>query len=388
MKKKITIGLFTDSFFPMADGVCMVVDNYARRLIKYADVYVFAPRYSEEFDDTKLPYKVIRCKSIKVPFIDYPLPLPKVDRAFRKKVDSYQLDIVHIHSPFTIGKEGLLYGKRHNVPVVGTMHSQFKQDFMRAVKNDLLATKLNDTLIKIFNRCDECWAVNKEVARIFYEDYGYKCLPKVMNNATEMLPLKNRKEACDLINKRHHLKDEKILIFVGRINNLKNIFFIIDALVELNKINKDLNYKMLFVGKGQDEEELKRRIKKNHLEEKVIMCGKVTDRELLASYYVRSDLFLFPSYYDASSIVQIESASQKTPVLFLKDSATSATVTNNVDGFIEEYDVKKYAKRINDIITNEKILKEVGENAYHNLYKNWDDTMEEVYNEYLRLIEK
>ena len=233
MKKKITIGLFTDSFFPMADGVCMVVDNYARRLIKYADVYVFAPRYSEEFDDTKLPYEVIRCKSIKVPFIDYPLPLPKVDRAFRKKIDSYKLDIVHIHSPFTIGKEGLLYGKRHNVPVVGTMHSQFKQDFMRAVKNNLLATKLNNTLIRLFNKCDECWAVNKEVARIFYEDYGYKCLPKTMNNATEMLPLKNRKEACDLINKRHHLKDEKILIFVGRINNLKNIFFIIDALVDI-----------------------------------------------------------------------------------------------------------------------------------------------------------
>ena len=145
---------------------------------------------------------------------------------------------------------------------------------------------------------------------------------------------------------------------------------------------------MLFVGKGQDEEELKRRIKKNHLEEKVIMCGKITDRELLASYYVRSDLFLFPSYYDASSIVQIESASQKKPVLFLKDSATSATVTNNVDGFIEEFDVKKYAKRINDIITNEKMLKEVGENAYHNLYKNWDNAIEEVYNEYLRLIDE
>ena len=29
MDKKITIGLFVDSFFPMTDGVIMVVDNYA-----------------------------------------------------------------------------------------------------------------------------------------------------------------------------------------------------------------------------------------------------------------------------------------------------------------------------------------------------------------------
>ena len=68
--KKIKIGLFTDAFFPMVDGVGMVVDNYAKRLIKYADVYVFAPLYNEEYDDSRLPYKVIRCKSIKVPFID------------------------------------------------------------------------------------------------------------------------------------------------------------------------------------------------------------------------------------------------------------------------------------------------------------------------------
>jgi hypothetical protein len=72
MKKKITIGLFVDNFFPMVDGVVSVVDNYARRLCKMADVYVFAPKINgEEFDDNTLPYKVIRSKSIKMPFIDY-----------------------------------------------------------------------------------------------------------------------------------------------------------------------------------------------------------------------------------------------------------------------------------------------------------------------------
>jgi hypothetical protein len=32
MQKKLKIGLFIDTFFPMVDGVIMVVDNYARRL--------------------------------------------------------------------------------------------------------------------------------------------------------------------------------------------------------------------------------------------------------------------------------------------------------------------------------------------------------------------
>ena len=79
-----------------------------------------------------------------------------------------------MHSPFTLGRAGLAYAKKHHVPCIATMHSQFKQDFQRAVKSDILATKLNNNLMKFFNKCDECWAVNSEVARIYYEDYHYR----------------------------------------------------------------------------------------------------------------------------------------------------------------------------------------------------------------------
>jgi glycosyltransferase involved in cell wall biosynthesis len=388
MKKKITIGLFTDAFLPMVDGVGMVVDNYAKRLIKYADVYVFAPLYNEEYDDSKLPYKVIRCKSIKIPFIDYSLPMPKLDKNFRKIVNSYKLDIVHIHSPFTMGKEGVLYAKKHHVPLIGTMHSQYKQDFMRAVKNEYLANTLLKTLIHNYNKCDECWAVNSEVARIFYEDYGYKELPKVMNNATEMEPLseKDKKAGIELINETYHLTNEKVFTFVGRINALKNIFFIVDALKLVKEKEPNLKYKMFFIGTGQDEEELKRRIKENDLEDNVILCGKITDRKILASYLARSDLFLFPSLYDASSIVQIEAASQHTPVLFIEGAATTATVTNNVNGFIAPNDINEYANYIINIVKDKDKLLEVSNNCYRDLYKNWDDTIESVYNRYLELI--
>ena len=177
---KLTIGFFNDSFYPFADGVIMVMDNYAKRLCKDNNVIVFVPRYSKKFDDSKLPYKVVRCRSIKVPFLDYSLPLPLFDRKYRKELKKSNLDIVHIHSPFTIGYSGLKYAKKHNIPAVATMHSQFKRDFKRVVKIDRIASKLNNKLIKFFNKCDECWAVNEEVARIFHEDYKYKTLPKVI----------------------------------------------------------------------------------------------------------------------------------------------------------------------------------------------------------------
>ena len=240
---------------------------------------------------------MVRCKSLKAPIIDYGLPIPELDEKFKKALSKSNLDIVHIHSPFMVGKSGIKYAKKHNIPVIATMHSQFKQDLKRAVKNDKIATILNNTIIKTFNKCDECWAVNSEVARIFFEDYGYKTMPRVMNNSTDMEEFQNKEEACERINKLHNIKpEEKVFLFVGRINSLKNIFFLAESL-KILKETSDLNYKMLFVGSGQDEEELKKWITKNNMEDRIILCGRVSDRELLASYYARADLFLFPSLY-------------------------------------------------------------------------------------------
>ena len=390
MKDNITIGLFIDTFFPMVDGVITVVDNYAKRLAKKADVVVFAPKvFGKKFDDKTLPYKVVRCKSMKFSIIDYSLPIPKFDRKFKKELSNYKLDIVHIHSPFMVGKMGINYAKKHNIPVVATMHSQFKKDLKRAVKFDFLANRLNNTIIKTFNKCDECWAVNNEVARIFYEDYGYKEMPKVMNNATDMIELKDKEELYNKIDKEFKIKDdEKVFLFVGRINSLKNVFFTVDSLKRLKEIDPDMKFKMLFIGKGQDEKALKEKVREYGMQNEIKFCGKIVDKEMLAGYYSRADLFLFPSLYDASSIVQIEAASQRTPVVFLKGAATTGTVTNNVNGFIAENSVDAYANKIIEVMNDKKLYKEVSNNCYRDLYKNWDMTIDEVYEKYLNLAKK
>ena len=389
MDKKITIGLFLDSFFPMTDGVIMVVDNYARRLVKYANVIVFAPKYRKKYDDSKLPYQVIRCNSFEPAFFDYLLPVPKLDMKFYKKLNSCNLDIVHIHSPFTLGKVGVKYAKERNIPCIGTMHSQFKQDFKRIVKSEYIASYLVEGLMDVFNNCDECYAVNQEVARIFHEEYHYKKLPRVLNNATEMLPVKEEKHAYNYIDKKYNLTpDVKVFLFVGRINVLKNVLFIVDALKILKEERPDLKFKMFYVGMGQDEDVLKEHIKQLNLNNDIILCGKIINRKILSYYYKRADLFLFPSVYDASSIVQIEAACQKTPGIFLKNTATASTIIDNVNGFLSDNDFYSYASKIIEVLDNKELYDKVKENAYKDLYKYWDDEINNVYKIYIDLINK
>ena len=384
---KITIGLFIDTFFPMIDGVTMVVDNYAKRLTKYANVIVFAPEYPKaQYDDSKFLYKVVRCKSVKMPIIDYSLPMPKIDKKFMHELNNTKLDIVHIHSPFTIGKIGVEYAKKNNVPAIATMHSQYKKDFLRAVKFELLANLLTKVIIRQYNKCDECWAVNSEIAKIYYEEYKYKKLPKVMGNATDMKLVENMEQAKKLINEKYNISpDEKVFLFVGRINNLKNVFLIVNSL-KILKEKYNPKFKMLFVGSGQDEDELKSIIDKNNMNQDIIMCGKISDRELLANIYARADLFLFPSLYDASSIVQIEAASQKTPTLFVEGAATTATITENVNGFISQNNEEDFAEKINEIINNKALYDSVCENVYKDIYINWDSQVSKVFDSYMEII--
>lgn len=384
--KRLTIGLFADSFFPFIDGVIMVVDNYARRLLKYGDVIVFAPRYKTPFDDSTLPYKVVRTLSIKTPLVDHSLPLPDLDLKFLRKVEKYDLDIVHIHSPFSLGRVGVRYAKKHNKVLIATMHSQFKQDFERFIKSERICNKLTKKLVvDVFNKCDKCIAVNKGIAKLYYEEYGYKEMPLVLNNATEMKRV-DKEKAAKIINEKYNLsKKDKVFLFVGRINKLKNILFIIDALNELEKLKPNFNYKMIFVGSGQDEAELIERVKKYNLEDRVIMAGKVSDRELLANFYSRADLFLFPSLYDASSIVQVEASSQDTPTVFIDRAKTSYDIINDETGFKTVEDKEKYAKKIMEIMNDKTLYDKVSKNAYKYVYKTWDNITDELYKIYLEL---
>ena len=135
----IRVGLFLDTFYPMVDGVIEVVHNYASRLNadEEFEVTVFCTRHGKKFVDN-FPYKVVRCKSVRTFFLDYSLPLPKFDRKFKKILKESNLDIVHIHSPFMIGEVALRHAKKHNIPVISTMHSQFEQDFYRATHNKFI----------------------------------------------------------------------------------------------------------------------------------------------------------------------------------------------------------------------------------------------------------
>ena len=386
--EKLKIGLFIDTFFPMVDGVVMVVDNYARRLAKDFDVTVFAPIGRKDYDDSVFPYRVVRCKSkFPLPFLDYDLPMPNKDKEFKKTLNESNLDLVYIHSPFSIGKVGVKYAKKNNIPVISHLHSQFKRDFYKSTHSKILTSMLLKKIISVFNQSDTAIAVNEFTQNLFVKEYKLKAPTTVIYNATDMLPVADFKNAKNIINQKFELKeDEKIFLFVGRINKLKNIDLSLEALTLLKKQYQE--FKFLIVGSGGDIDYYKKKVEKLGINEQVIFVGKILDKEFLKSLYARADLFLFPSKYDTDGLVKFEAAAQKTPTIFLENTGAASSIIDNETGFVSKDSPQDFAEKIYQAITDGKLYGHVSEKTFTDLYRTWDESTVELKNLMLKMIKE
>ena len=386
-EKKLNIGLFIDTFYPMVDGVIMVVDNYARNLSKFANVTVFAPSTKGNFDDSKLPYKVVRSKSMRLPFFDYDLPTPKFGHKFKKAIKDANLDIIHIHSPFGIGKMASLFGKKHNIPVVATMHSQYKQDFYKATHNNLITKMLLKSIVKVFNNCDTLWTMNHACVKIARE-YGVKIPIDIITNATNLVNnfteneiKKFKNEIC----RKHNISnDEKILLSIGRINKLKNIDLTLSSCKVLT--DKNFKYKLLIIGDGADMGYFINKTRKLGIENNCVFVGKVVDTNEKCKYFASADLHVFPSFYDTDGIVRIESATFNLPTLFADGSVAGSAIIKDVNGFSAKAEPIAFADEIIRIFNNSSLYQKVRENCYRDIYITFDKLAKIVYEKYMQLI--
>ena len=385
--QKLKIGMFMDSWYPDINGVIVVMENLIKQMSEYAEVTLVVPKMDKNDKDKSYPFKVIRVDSVPLPLAKYKLGLVDVEYLpLKKKFKKIDFDIIHIHSPFALGRLGIRIAREKNIPVVATMHTRWEFEFKKYLKSQRLTNLCIKHLIKSYNKCDGCIALNKSLTKV-YRDYGYKGMFHIINNGTDMELIKNKKNSLKRVNNLFKLnKDDIVFLFVGRIISIKNIFFILDTLKELK--NRNFKYKMLYVGDGPDYEELNKRIKEYGLSNEVTLAGRIIDRELLKSIYYRANLFIFPSLFDSSSLVQIEAASQETPTIFVEGAVTADNIENNVNGFTEKEDVQLFADRIEEIMYNKKLYNKVQKNAKKDLARSWEDIALETYNYYLKVIDE
>ncbi len=383
----MVVGEFNDSFMPLMDGVGLVTRNYAQWLKKkYCEAYAVTIKFPNYDGDKDEPMEVLRCPSIPVPGMPpYRAGMAGIAFGFKKKLFSIPFDIVHTHSPFVTGNLALKIARKRHIPIITTFHSKYKDDFKKALPFEWMRKIAMNQILKFYRSVDHVWVPNQATIATLHE-YGFEGKIDVMYNGTDITIPDNieeyRAKGAELMGAK---KDDFAFMFIGQHRWEKNLKLMIEALTILKKNGK--HFKMVFIGSGYAEEEMKQMVKAGNLEENVKFLGIIRDREVIKTMYARCDLFLFPSEYDTSPLTLREAAAFHTPMVLVKGSSATEGIVDGKNGFIAENTPEGYAAKLTQLIDKPKLIEETGNGAFKDLYRTWEQVAAEVYERYQQIIE-
>ena len=179
------IGLTSDTFLPVVDGVGRVVVAYANTLAKLGhEVTVSAPMYDTGHRGG-YAFELVDFTGYKVPTApQYKTGTAIMDTHYKKRMEMIELDIVHSHSPFAAGREALRLAKQRCIPLITTFHSKYYDDFMKATHSETLTKAILANIISFYDKCDEVWALSQSSAQVL-RGYGFRGEIQVMPNGTQ-----------------------------------------------------------------------------------------------------------------------------------------------------------------------------------------------------------
>lgn len=378
------LGIFIDNFPPAIDGVSIGQYYTASELHKAGQKFCVVTTKSEgqPYDE---PFEVKRLPT--VPLINrkpYGVGLANFPSAVLSDIKDQEFDIIHCHSPFTVGNLGRKIARNRKIPFIVTFHSKYYDDIYQATKNEEITEFVMKKIMEFFTSADELWVADPAIVPTLVE-YGYYGPVEIVPIGIDTAGMEWT-SAREEMRSRLKLTDETpMFLFVGQQIVHKNIDLILESLALL----PDLPFRFVSVGSGNTLEEFKQKAEQLGIADQVTFTGLISDRRELMRYYAAADLFLFPSLYDTFGTVIREAAAMHTPSVMIQDSTCATFVQEGVNGYTAGNNPQSFAQRLREIWGNREQLDAVSDEVARSLGQQWSQIVrEEIIPRYEKLVEK
>ena len=369
--KTHSICLLNDSFPPLIDGVANAVTNYAENISKHhGSAAVVVPAYPDAHD-TDFSFPVIRYPSIDTSKLlgyraGYPFS-PDVARQLQEK----KVELLHSHCPVASTLLARQLRDLLNAPLVFTYHTKFDIDIRNAIQGKVLQDSLITAVVQNIASCDEVWTVSRGAGENL-RSIGYEGEYTVMPNGVDMPRGRVSDAAIAAATKDCDLPDGvPVFLFVGRLMWYKGLRIILDALATLKR--EDRPFRMVFIGGGGDEKEVRDYVKKLGLGAVCFFTGPIRDREVIRAWYCRANLFLFPSTFDTNGLVVREAAACSLGSVLVRGSCAAEGVADGLNGFLIDENAPSLAAKLRELSLPK--MRAVGDGACRDLYLSWEDAV-------------
>lgn len=374
------IGLFTDAYFPIIGGVSVSVRTLRDELVKLGhEVFIITNNH----DNAKEEKNVIRAGGRKLPMKAMgEFRVGKVTKTKIREIESLDLDIIHCHTEFSMGRLGRKVAKKNKIPLVHTYHTMY-EDYIHFITK-AFARPLR-FISKIYSRnfansANEVIFPTIKVKKTF-DRYGYKKTSHIIPTGIYLEKFKvNNYKQHDIIRikeKYGYRHDDFIMLFLGRISREKSIEQLIK---EFSKINR-AKVKLLIVGGGPDSDYFKKIVDELKIQEKVTFTGMIDPNEV-GLYYQLADLFVNFSVTETQGLTYYEALASCVPLLVKYDDNLENIILNDINGysFTNDDDFVPIAKKI---IDNHELHKRLIQNSCSSVdkfsAKNYALSLEDIY---------
>jgi 1,2-diacylglycerol 3-alpha-glucosyltransferase len=380
---------FSDSYFPIMDGVSLTVSNYLSELNRtLGPAFAVVPGVPGS-SDSRAP-QTYRFFSLPLPGRPpYRIGLPRFDPSLNRRLHVRSFDLLHAHSPFFAGRYALRLARKRGVPIVATFHSKYRdklENFLpgSALVERFLVEPVVQGIADFYAAVDQVW-VPTEAAVECLREYGFTGAVEIVRHGVDFQsptdPSGIRKRGENFLGLD---REDFLFLYVGDHAWEKNLLFLLQSLSLLHRGGN--RFKVVFVGEGYAAKALQAASVRLGLNGVVSFLGVLRDRHLLSACYARADCFLFPSLYDTCGLVVREAAAFEVPSVLIDSSAAAEQIVDGHNGFVTDNRVPAYTEKLRMLLEHPELLHRAGEGARLTLCTSWAEAVQEVRERYLSLL--
>lgn len=292
--------------------------------------------------------KRIKNKDVKVTFFNKELGFNMYTLLkIYKHLSKTKPDIIHTHlsacmyaAPWAVFNRRRILHTVHNRPIYEA------QGLIRYILKYLYKRKLAVPI-----------AISDIIASETLELYGLPSnVVETIYNPVDILKFAN-------IRSKEKKNSEVVFVNVARFSKQKNHNGLIEAFYEVSKINT--NIKLILIGDGELRAEIKEKVERLGLTEKVEFTGNVLD---IPQRLANSDIFILPSHYEGLPLTILEAMAAGLPVISTAVGGVPDIVKGN--GMLVEAGIsKELSEAMIKLADNEKLRVEMGEIALKDVQK-------------------
>jgi glycosyltransferase involved in cell wall biosynthesis len=311
-----SVAAFTDTYLPTVNGATYTIDTWRDQWVdRGGRMHVVYPDSDHDPAPDEHPVS-----SVPFPFYEgFRVGLPGLPDAVT------DIDLVHAHTPFSLGLAGLRLARKHDLPVVASYHTPtseyaaylaFTERIERAIERSAEGYER-----RFLDRVDLVIAPSERTATHIREAVETDTHVVVVPNGVDVDFF--RPVDPTAFRERHDLPAGPLVGYTGRHGYEK-------ALDDIVAAAEDLDVTLVFGGDGPAREALEAQARTADVDARFL---GFLDRAELPAFYAALDAFAFPSPVETQGIVALEANACGTPVAGVASAALADTIDQAETGY-------------------------------------------------------